>query len=386
MAGEWQETTWGDLATLEYGKALRDYQDTPNAVRVFGTNGPIGWHDEALWRGPGVIVGRKGAYRGVHYTEEPYWVIDTAYSLRPKVAINLRWAYYQLKSIDLNNVDDGSPIPSTTRLAFYALPVLKPPKATQDRIADLLSSLDDKIELNQGMAKTLDAMARALFRSWFVDFDPVRAKAEGRPTGLPKDLAALFPNRLTDSELGQIPTGWSVGRLDDLLLLQRGFDLPATQRADGQYPVIAASGPSGSHAEFMVRGPGVTTGRSGVLGRTFFIHGDFWPLNTSLWVREFRHATPSYAFYLLSGLDLRAFNAGSAVPTLNRNHVHNLPTRIPPIDLIKAFDVVVMSLLQRQSCAEQESDFLAATRDTLLPKLISGELRIADAEKRISAA
>jgi type I restriction enzyme, S subunit len=215
MAGEWQEKTWGDLATLEYGKALRDYQDIPSTARVFGTNGPIGWHDEALWHGPGVIVGRKGAYRGVHYTEDPYWVIDTAYSLQPRPCINLRWAYYQLKSIDLNNVDDGSPIPSTTRSAFYALRVLKPPRATQDRIADLLSSLDDKIELNRRMAETLEAMARALFRSWFVDFDPVRTKTEGRPTSLPGDLAALFPDRFGDNGL---PRGWgsivaSIGRL-----------------------------------------------------------------------------------------------------------------------------------------------------------------------------
>src|SRR5271167_652126 len=231
MAVEWQETTWGDLATLEYGKALRDYQDTPSTARVFGTNGPIGWHDKALWHGPGVIVGRKGAYRGVQYTEDPYWVIDTAYSLQPKTSINLRWAYYQLKSIDLNNVDDGSPIPSTTRPAFYALPVLKPPRATQDRIADLLSSLDDKIELNRRMAETLEAMARALFRSWFVDFDPVQAKAEGRPTGLPDDLAVLFPDRFGDDGS---PSGWATRNLIDDFRVVMGQSPPgSTYNEDG---------------------------------------------------------------------------------------------------------------------------------------------------------
>ena len=224
MAGEWLETTWGALATLEYGKALRDYQDTPSIARVFGTNGPIGWHDKALWYGPGVIVGRKGAYRGIHYTEDPYWVIDTAYSLQPKECINLRWAYYQLKSIDLNNVDDGSPIPSTTRPAFYALSVSKPPRATQDRIADLLSSLDDKIELNRRMGQTLEAMARALFRSWFVDFDPVRAKAELRPTGLPDDLAAVFANRFGEDGL---PSGWTRRPLGELFEVSGG-NTPST--------------------------------------------------------------------------------------------------------------------------------------------------------------
>lgn len=224
MGGDWQETTWGDLATLEYGKALRDYGDEPRAARVFGTNGPIGWHDKALWHGPGVIVGRKGAYRGVHYSRGPYWVIDTAYSLQPQTPINLRWAYYQLKSMDLNTVDDGSPIPSTTRSAFYALPVMKPPRAEQDRIANLLTALDDKIELNGRMAETLEAMARALFNSWFVDFEPVRAKAEGRATGLPDDLATLFPASFGDDGL---PFGWTRQPLSELFEVSGG-NTPST--------------------------------------------------------------------------------------------------------------------------------------------------------------
>jgi type I restriction enzyme, S subunit len=236
------------------------------------------------------------------------------------------------------------------------------------------------------MNETLEAMARALFRSWFVDFDPVRAKAEGRDTGLPAQIASLFPARLADSELGEIPDGWAVGRLDDMLVLQRGFDLPAPSRSEGPYPVLAASGPSGYHNQFMVSGPGVTTGRSGVLGKVFFVHDDFWPLNTSLWVKEFRQATPAYAFYRLRGLDFGIFNAGSAVPTLNRNHIHNLPTLIPPMALIQAFDAVVMALLQRQRCAEQESTRLTAIRDALLPKLISGELRVRDAERVAAVA
>ena len=92
MDGEWGHLAWGDIATLEYGKALSSYGQTPNFARVFGTNGPIGWHSQALWEGPGIVVGRKGAYRGIHYSSEPYWVIDTAYSLQPKQPMNLRWA------------------------------------------------------------------------------------------------------------------------------------------------------------------------------------------------------------------------------------------------------------------------------------------------------
>ena len=277
-------------------------------------------------------------------------------------------------------------------LSRLEIPVPSLPE--QRAIAHILGTLDDKIELIRRMNETLEAMARALFKSWFVDFDPVRAKhalskiegAEGRPStssgqafpGLPKSIADLFPDSFEDSELGEIPKRWEVGSLDGVLVLQRGFDLPAKQRTSGKYPVLAASGPSGTHNEFMVRGPGVTTGRSGVLGKVFYIDEDFWPLNTSLWVKEFRHSKPAYAFYLLQRIDFALFNAGSAVPTLNRNHVHNLPTLAPPMGLIDAFERVATISLQRQNHNDRESNTLAALRDTLLPKLISGEVRVMD--------
>jgi type I restriction enzyme S subunit len=168
MADEWRERRWGDLATLEYGRALRGHEANTGQFRVFGTNGPIGWHDEALCSHPGVIIGRKGAYRGVHYSPAPFFVIDTAFYLEPKVEIDMRWAYYDLLAQDINSLDSGSAIPSTSRDSFYSLPVRVPPLPEQRAIAHILGTLDDKIELNRRMSETLEAMARALSRrgSW----------------------------------------------------------------------------------------------------------------------------------------------------------------------------------------------------------------------------
>ena len=234
-------------------------------------------------------------------------------------------------------------------------------------------------------------MARAIFKSWFVDFDPVRAKLEGRqPANMDAETAALFPAEFEAGEGGRgaielIPKGWQVGRLDDLLVLQRGFDLPTSQRTPGMYPVIAASGFSGTHSEFRVEGPGVVTGRSGVLGKVFFVHEDFWALNTALWVKEFRISHPIHAYHLLQGLELATFNAGSAVPTLNRNHVHGLPMVLPPIEVVQAFEALVTPIFQRCRANEKEAFTLATIRDALLPKLLSGELPVKDAEKLVEA-
>lgn len=273
----------------------------------------------------------------------------------------------------------------TTHQTIYfpevkAFHICLPSPAEQRAIGHILQTLDDKIEVNRRMIATLQAMAQTLFNSWFVDFEPVRAKVEGLDPGLPPNIAALFPNRLVDSEIGEIPEGWEVGPLDSVLVLQRGFDLPTPKRVPGNYPIIAASGPSGTHESFMVKGPGVTTGRSGVLGNVFYIGSDFWPLNTSLWIKEYRRSSPGYAFYLLKNIDLAAFNAGSAVPTLNRNHLHTLPTLIPSNELVETFERHAAAAFARKEAAEQEIVALSSLRDNLLQELISGELRVKDTE------
>ncbi len=173
---KWRESTWGEEISLEYGKALKGYDTSTGPFRVFGSNGPIGWSDEALAPGPGVILGRKGAYRGVAYTPNPFFVIDTAYYVVSKSQHDMRWLFYAIKYYKLGEIDDGSPIPSTTRAAVYLRELTVPPPPEQRAIAHILGTLDDKIELNRRTNETLEAMARALFKSWFVDFDPVRAK------------------------------------------------------------------------------------------------------------------------------------------------------------------------------------------------------------------
>ena len=303
--------------------------------------------------------------------------------------LDYRFLYYYIQSSEFwlqvaarSGETDMAPYISLTNQREFKIAI--PQLDEQKAIAHILGTLDDKIELNQQMNRTLEAIARAIFKSWFVDFDPVRAKMDGRqPVGMDAATADLFPDKFEDSPLGKIPKGWKVGRLDDLLVLQRGFDLPTSQRIPGKYPVIAASGSSGTHAEYKVKGPGVVTGRSGLLGKVFFVHEDFWPLNTSLWVKEFRISRPLHAYHLLRGLEFETFNSGSAVPTLNRNHVHNIPVIVPPISVVEAFETLVIPMFRNFRENDKQASTLADIRDALLPKLLSGEIRIKEAEKLV---
>jgi type I restriction enzyme S subunit len=278
-------------------------------------------------------------------------------------------------------------VPHTNLGILKKTPIALPSLKVQQEIAAVLGSLDDRITLLRETNATLEAIAQALFKSWFVDFDPVRAKQQGRvPEGMDEATAALFPDGLEESELGLVPRGWRVGKLEDLLVLQRGFDLPAADRISGDYPIIAASGPSGTHRTAMAKAPGVVTGRSGVLGRVFLELDDYWPLNTTLWVKEFRAASPCYAYEVLKLLDFASFNAGSAVPTLNRNHVHALPYLIPERGCIDAYESIAMLIHIRVRANHQRTQTLTTLRDTLLPRLISGQLRLPEAEAFVKEA
>jgi type I restriction enzyme S subunit len=268
-------------------------------------------------------------------------------------------------------------------IPLFELPI--PPMVAQIEIATVLNSIDARIELLRETNATLEAIAQALFKSWFVDFDPVHANAGTQTPSLPQEIQALFPATFTDSPQGSIPDGWELGHMQDLFVLQRGFDLPASVRVEGAYPLIAASGPNGTHAEAMVKGPGVVTGRSGVLGKVFFTLDDFWPLNTTLWIKEFKRATPCYAFEVLRRLDTQSFNAGSAVPSLNRNHIHGLPYILPPQALVERYEGIALTTQKKIHENNKQADSLIAIRDTLLPRLISGQLRLPEAKQAIAA-
>ena len=404
---EWSTTSWGELATLEYGKSLRGYDSAEGPYRVYGTNGPIGKHIEPLCPHASVIIGRKGAYRGVHYSPDPFFVIDTAFYMKPKVDLDTRWAYYQLLTQDINGLDSGSAIPSTSREDFYGLPVDVPPLTEQRGIAHVLGTIDDKIELNRRMNETLEEMARALFKSWFVDFLPVRAKQRARTqTGDPvrakaalinppsegsrwtveqarayldsmdKNTVELFPDRLVDSELGEIPEGWEVKALGELIELAYGKALKADDRKPGAIPVYGSNGQVGWHDERIVAGPGIVVGRKGNPGIVTWVHSDFFPIDTTFYVvPQDTNQKLSFLFITLTRQDLPSVSADSAVPGLNRNLAYMNLQVVPDRTVVEEFDNYVESIFTRRHDLEEESRQLSAQRDVLLPKLVSGELR-----------
>ncbi len=411
MANDWRPSTWGDEVTLEYGKAIRGYSQTHGKYRVFGSNGPIGWTSDALTQGPGVVLGRKGAYRGVEFCREPFWVIDTAYYVVPKTDLDMRWLYYAVKHYKLGEVDDGSPIPSTTRAAVYMLELDVPPKHEQQAISRILGTLDDKIELNRKENETLEAMARALFKAWFVDFEPVRAKLEGRwqrgqsLPGLPAHLYDLFPERLAESELGEIPEGWEVTSLSEFSSLNPESWTKRTRPGEIRYVDLSNTKWGRVESVTNYEADDAPSRAQRVLRPLDTIVGTVRPGNGSYALISDEGLTGSTGFAVLRPLrrECSEFVYLAATARENIERLSNLAdggaypavrpeivsaTQVPRTsqELINEFSRQVSPMLAGIADNERTSSPLAQLRDTLLPKLISGELRVPDAERIVGVA
>jgi type I restriction enzyme S subunit len=289
-------------------------------------------------------------------------------------------------------------VPSIAQPVSYlrTIEIPLPPLDEQRAIAHILGTLDDKIELNRRMSETLEAMARALFKSWFVDFDPVRAKAEGRDPGLPKPLADLFPARLVDSELGEIPEGWEVGTLGDVAESPRRSLRPQEISADAAYIALehmprrcialsdwgAGDGIESNKCEFK-RGE-ILFGKL----RPYFHKVGVAPVDgvCSTDIVVVTQRRPSWFGFVLGHVSSVRFvdytNAGSTgtkMPRTSWADMARYEVILPPEQVAAAFTSLVRPQVERMVAGIHESRTLAALRNALLPKLISGELRARDA-------
>ena len=404
MISEWRLSTWGDEVSLEYGKALRGYQDGKRGYRVFGSNGPIGWTEKPLTDGPGVILGRKGAYRGVHFSKDPFFVIDTAYYVEPKYGMDKRWLYYAIQYHKLGEIDDGSPIPSTTRAAVYARELEVPSVPKQREIGRVLASLDDRIDHNRALAANLEAIARRLFKSWFVDFDPVRAKAAGeKPSGLANDIAALFTDRLVDSELGDAPDGWKVGKISNFSTNVRIGCAPSQFSSEDFYVGLEHfdrrcltlwNGGSGDDATSNKNRFSKGDLLFGKL-RPYFHKVAIAPVDgiCSTDILVIRCADSVYREFMYFSLfqdEVIQFvsdaSGGTRMPRTNWETLAGYNCVVPPQPVACAFGEIVAPMIETMMQCVFENDALTKIRDLLLHRLISGKLRVSDAETFIEEA
>jgi type I restriction enzyme S subunit len=400
-SSDWTTTTLGQVIELKRGYDLpsRDRRDGP--YPIVSSPGVSGCHAEAKAKAPGVVIGRYGTLGEVHYITQDYWPLNTSLYVRDFKGNDPRFISYFLRSLDFGAYSDKAAVPGLNRNDLHTAVVRVPAVAEQRVIAHILGTLDDKIELNRQMNETLESIARNLFKSWFVDFDPVRAKSEGRDPGLPPHLADLFPDSFDDSELGEIPKGWRVTGLDETATYLNGLALQKYPPNDGgSLPVIKIAQLRAGHTDGADRAsvdipPAYVVEDGDVL---FSWSGS---LEVEIWCGG-RGALNQHLFKLTSGRfpkwfyflwtrhhlpDFRGIAAGKATTMghIQRGHLSAARALVPPPRLVEAMSAHFEPLLDNLIARRLQSRTLAALRDALLPKLIAGELRVSDAERSVGS-
>jgi len=379
MNSDWRTAKLGDFIELKRGYDLPRAERSLGPYPLVSSAGVSDCHSDAMVHGPGVVTGRYGTIGQVYFVEQDFWPLNTTLYVRDFKGNDPKFISYFLKTVDFHAYSDKAAVPGLNRNHLHEAVAAIPDLATQQRIAKCLGALDDRIALLRETNATLEAIAQALFKSWFVDFDPVRAKQQGlAPAGMDEATAALFPDGFEVLAPTRCPLGWRVGKVEDLLELAYGKALKATDRIVGDVPVYGSGGLTGFHNQALIDGPGLVVGRKGTIGTLYWEDRPFYPIDTVFYVRPMVPLT--FCFHQLAMLGLNEMNTDGAVPGLNRNNVYRLQVIIPPRAALDAFDDAANALRQRVTCNRQQAQTIATLRDTLLPRLISGQLRLPEAE------
>ncbi len=413
MSSEWYSGKLGDVVELKRGYDLPKAKRSKGIVPLVSSSGVSDSHDTAMVNGPGVVTGRYGTIGQVFYVENDFWPLNTTLYVRDFKGNHPKYIHYFLQTLDYLAYSDKAAVPGINRNHLHEAAIFIPPVTEQKEIASFLGALDDRITLLRETNATLEAIAQALFKSWFVDFDPVRAKAEGRqPEGMDAATASLFPDSFEESELGLVPKGWRVRPIGEIV--EGIYDGPHAT------PAVSEDGP-------VFLGIKNLTGTSLNLADVRHIGESDW----AQWTRrvEPRHGDIVFSYeatlgffalippdvrcclgrrlalvrpYSENGAGLFWFHQFIAAPfqqLLDKHTIHgatvnrialkafpSYPVLNPPESLKEAFVESVAPLWAAIHENQAQAQTLTQLRDTLLPRLISGQLRLREAHQAVEKA
>ncbi len=373
----------------------------------YGASGIVDHVDKYLFDGEYLLVAEDGENLRSRQTpiafiaRGKFWVNNHAHIVRGNQFADTRYLCYVLSQTDVSGYLTGSTMPKLTQGNLNRIPIIAPPLSTQRAIARVLGTLDDLIELNRETNEILEEMARALFKSWFVDFDPVRAKLEGRPpAGMDAATAALFPDHFQDSELGEIPMGWRVGSVYEISSVtygapfasklfnanRNGRPLIRIRDLPGESPGVwtEEEHPKG----YLVQPGDIVVGMDGEF-RAYLWGGEEAWLNQRVCV--FAPKPGFSAAFVRNSIiaplaEVEATEIATTVIHLGKGDIDRFKAIIPTSEVSAECAALCQPLYDKIVVGKQESRDLAALRDTLLPKLLSGEITITVAEELVAAA
>jgi len=387
----WKKVKLGDIVLLNYGKALISSNRIHGSIPVYSSGGITGYHNNPLVNSDGIIVGRKGTVGTVYYSPSPFFCIDTAYYILPSENYNIKYIYYRLRSLGLDKLNEDSAVPGLNRDTAYSQTFKLPPLNEQNIIAKILSCLDDKIELNENINHHLEQVAQAIFKSWFVDFEP------------------FTNNAFINTEIGEIPEGWNILSIDEVCDIKGGKRLPKGKNlipTPNNHPYIKVRDMNNvifiqmndtieyvcdeiqnTISRYIVSTNDVLISIVGTIGMVCKVHSSLNNANLTencVKLTNFQGVSSDFLYFFLSSLGgqeaIKQGTVGAVQAKLPIKNIQTIRFPCPPSKIITEFDRIIKYIMQKIANNCSENRRLATLRDTLLPRLMSGELRISDIE------
>ena len=441
MSEHWISTTLGEYILFKNGKSSPS-RDIAEDIPVYGSNGIIGFSSESNAEEDSLIIGRVGSYCGsVYHSKKKCWVTDNAIIGLPKVKGESEFWYFLLTKLQLNSYRSGSGQPLVNQSTLNSIPVEIPKSpSVRQAIGKQLFSFENKIYLNNQINQTLESIAQALFKSWFIDFDPVRAKIAAKQEGNDPELAAmcaisgkseveleqmsegdfaelqataaLFPDELVESELGEVPKGWEIGCVGDIATVRGGYAFKSLQFVDKGYPVIKIKNITGdgkvdiqdtqcieektaqiaskfilNDSDLVMAMTGATVGKIGLVNT----YGKLVYLNQRVAKFEsdtFGNKVGYYLFCLFNRSEyfeqIVGTAQGSAQPNISSSGIESTRIIVPNFEVINLFIRKVDSIFQYWLENGSVNNTLREVRDTLLPKLLSGDVDVSNVKESLA--
>lgn len=386
-----EEYKLSELLEIKYGKDHKSLSD--GKIPCYGTGGLMRYVDKFLYDEESILIPRKGSLENLYYINRPFWTVDTLFwSKINKDLVIPKFLFYKLKTLNFSNLNEGSAIPSLTTKTLNQIIVNIPDLETQKKIASILSDLDDKIELNNEMNKTLEEMAQTLFKRWFIDFDFPNENGEPyRSSG----------GKMVDSELGEIPEGWEIGKIGDLIRVQNGYAFKSKDFLEkGTIGIIKIKNISDRKVDinksdfiseelaeaidkkFFIQSSSILIAMTGAeVGKVGIVpeHNKKLYLNQRVGkFEELISGGKEFSYFYLNKEETQeliiAKSAGSAQPNISSKGIEELKIVLPSIKLLSEFEKNIGKSLKKIALNLNEINILTEIRDTLLPKLMSGEI------------
>jgi type I restriction enzyme, S subunit len=412
----WLTGTLNDIFIFENGKGItRNKIKDKGNYPIMGANGVIGYTDKFLYNKPINIIGRVGSSGEVHRSDKPCWVSDNAIVAKSNEKSDDLFNYYLLKGTNIKQIVIGSTQPLLTQSGLKTIPIKIPPIEVQKKIASYLNKFDEKIITNLKINKQIEEIAGTIFKSWFIDFNPVRAKNEGRYTGLSKEISDLFPDSFEDTEIGEIPKGFVLSKLGDHIKISKGKSYKSNELKDSDTALVTLKSFErnggyredglkeyiGSFKEEQIVKEGDlivaftdVTQSADVIGKPAIIidNQKYTNLVISLDVGVVRTVdqsplSKSFIYFLMLSKRYASnslgYTNGTNVLHLDKKAITDFMFCLPNNELLERFDLISKDILKKISLNTHENKVLTSLKNIFLPKLISGELNISNKEKEV---